>query len=123
MLLPVDTSTPFPSEAMPPAGQMPSPTPLVAHAPVMVGFAVLMATTQPWYVLQSPTWPPYATYRTPPTSDRALRWFCGMVLKASVPMVRADTLTGHPGRSLPSSTDSAWTSWRVIDAVPIAPAT
>ena len=58
--LPVAAMTPVPSDAMPPAAQIPSPCPPVAQPPFIAGLAALMPTTQPWYGPQSPTWPPYA---------------------------------------------------------------
>jgi hypothetical protein len=47
VLLPVTTKTPLPSEAMPPAAQIPSVVPPVAQPVIMVGVAALMATTRP----------------------------------------------------------------------------
>src|SRR4051812_1078800 len=54
VLLPVIANTLTPSDAMPPAGQMPSPFPAVAQEPVFVASLVSMAVTQPWYAPQSP---------------------------------------------------------------------
>ncbi len=65
--------TPCPRPPRSPRPARPSPS-----RPRIVGFAALMPITQPWYGPQSPTWPPYATYSVPPTSDSALRWFCGL---------------------------------------------
>ena len=48
VLLPVVANTAVPSEAMPPAAQIASPWPPVAHPATFVGFVVSMATTHPW---------------------------------------------------------------------------
>src|SRR5215471_20907712 len=59
----------------------------------------------------------------PFTRESALRWFCGDGAKVVDPEVTFVTSTGQPpARSLPSSTDSAWIWWPVIDDAPMAPA-
>jgi len=73
--LPVMAKIPVPSEAIPPEPQMADPSSPVDQLPVLVGSAMLMATTRPRAFWQSPTWPPNGTYKIPPTSSRAPRWF------------------------------------------------
>src|SRR5437764_7827169 len=50
--LPVATYRLLPSDAMPPAAQIPSPCPAVAQPVTLSGLAVWMATTRPWYAPQ-----------------------------------------------------------------------
>ncbi len=93
---------PVPSEAMPPGAQMADPSSPVAQAPVLVGSAMLMATTRPRAPLQSPTWPPKGTYRMPFTSSRAPRWL--VRARSGLPPIACFTSTGQPPpRSVPSS--------------------
>src|SRR4029078_5978266 len=100
--LPVAPNTPVPSDAMQPAAQMPSPCPPVAQPPFIAGLAALMPSNQPWDRQQSPAWPPYATYTTPPTSDSALRWFCGCGMNVRLPDSGAvAAAAGHAGLFLP----------------------
>src|SRR4051812_28528442 len=96
--------TPLPSEAKPPGGQMAAPARREDHAPMVAGFFVSTAMTQPKYDEKSPRGPPNPTYTTPFTSDSAGRCPSVVGVKARfnpsfLAMMVLPSFAGQPVRS------------------------